>query len=90
MSNVRTAAAVLALALAVAATVQPASAKQQTHRGHDARAQAIDPGEAAMTPEREKALRECSEHANRLMQKDWGVMQGEQMASCMNAHGQPE
>ena len=41
-----------------------------------------------MTTERERALRECSETANKLTQKDWGVRQDTTMGSCMASHGQ--
>ena len=83
--------AALASTLAAAAVASPALAKERArHPGFEARAQAVDPGEALMTPEREKALRECSEIANRLVQKDWGVMQDERMGSCMRGHGQPQ
>jgi hypothetical protein len=41
-----------------------------------------------MTPERERALRECSAIANKFVQKDWGVRQDTTMGSCMASHGQ--
>jgi uncharacterized protein with LGFP repeats len=95
MINFRNAMAALALAVAVAAAVSPATAAQK-HRaanpGHAARAQALPaqqaPGGGTMAPERERALRECSEAANKLVQKDWGVMQNTTMNSCMLSHGQ--
>jgi hypothetical protein len=91
MSNVRIGAMALALALAVVGTAAPAMAKSPSHHpGHAARAQALDPGEAVMTPEREKALRECSGMGAKLDQKTWGVTQGQMMRSCMNDHGQME
>lgn len=91
MINVRNGVPALALAIAVVLGGSPALAKQRaSHPGHDARAQALDPDESAMTPARENALRECSEIANRFVQKDWGVMQDEHMSSCMVEHGQPQ
>jgi len=41
-----------------------------------------------MAIDRERALRECSEIANKLVQKDWGVHQDTTMGSCMTSHGQ--
>ena len=63
-----------------------------THPGYTARAQALPGrairGEDGMTTDRERALRECSEIANKLVQKDWGVHQDTTMGSCMTSHGQ--
>ena len=89
MLNIRTGATLLALALAVAAT--PALARQHTrHPGHEAQAQAVAQETGAMAPEREKALHDCSQTANRFDQKTWGVIQDEIMAACMSQHGQME
>jgi hypothetical protein len=89
MLNVRTGATLLALALTVAAT--PALARQHAHHpGYAARAQAPDADEGVMTPERDRALRECSALSNKLLQKDWGVMQDTTEQSCMAEHGQME
>jgi hypothetical protein len=41
-----------------------------------------------VTADRARALRECSEQANKLVQKDWGVMQNTTMNSCMTSRGQ--
>jgi len=90
------AAAALALAIAVTAAASPAMAAQKrasaTHPGYAARAQALPGrairGEDGMTTDRERALRECSEIANKLVQKDWGVHQDTTMGSCMTSHGQ--
>ena len=89
-------AAALALGVVLAAAGSPALAQKRphaTHPGHAARAQALPDqdvsGEGStMTPARERALRECTEQANKLVQKDWGVMQNTTMGSCMNSHGQ--
>ena len=95
--NFRNAAAAFVMAAAVAAAASPATAAQK-HRaanpGYAARAQALPaqqaPGEGTMTADRERALRECSEVANKLVQKDWGVMQNTVMNSCMVSHGQTQ
>lgn len=91
MSIVRSGAAALIVSLAAVAAVSPTLAKERASRaGHNAQAQAFDLGAAQMTPEREKALRECSAIAARYVQKDWGVQQDEHMAACMLEHGQPQ
>jgi hypothetical protein len=88
--TIRSGLALAVLAVAVAAT--PALAKHRAHHsGYAAHAQAIDPGdEYTMTPARERALRDCSALGNKLVQKDWGVMQGTTMSACMTEHGQME
>jgi hypothetical protein len=90
MINVRTGVAALALVLAVAGAATPALARHRAHHpASEARAQALDPGDAMMTPDRERALHECSDASNRFIERDWGVQQDERMASCMMQHGQP-
>jgi hypothetical protein len=89
MTNVRTGAAALALVLAIAGAATPALARHRAHHpASEARAQALDPGDTMMTPDRERALRECSDASNRFIERDWGVQQDERMASCMMQHGQ--
>jgi hypothetical protein len=39
---------------------------------------------------RAQALRECTERANKLVQKDWGVRQLEVEGACMAEHGEME
>ena len=94
MINLRNAMAALALAVAVASAVSPAMAAQKRapHPGHAANAQATDSdvGDAAMTKERDAAIRDCSGKANALSQTSWGSTQSDMYRTCMNAHGQPE
>ena len=98
MIGLKNAVAALALSVAVVAAVSPASAAQKhvSHAGRAANAQAVEGdaggavGGVVMNKAREDAIRECSGQSNRLVQKDWGVMQGETFASCMVQHGQPE
>ncbi len=100
MKSFKNAAAALALSLAVVAAASPASAaKKHKHVSHAARAahaQSIDRGAgdandgAVMSKARENAIRECSGQMNRLVQKDWGVMQNEMFSSCMVEHGQAQ
>jgi hypothetical protein len=97
--NFRNGVAALALGLAVvsAASSAMAAQKHSAHPGHAANAQALpgqalpgqdSSGDGTMTPARAQALRECSEIANKLVQKDWGVRQDTTMGSCMVSHGQ--
>lgn len=98
MIGLKNVAAALALSLAVVAAASPASAahkhKHVSHAGRAANAQAVegdfgaDNGGFVMTKARETAIRECSGQMNRLVQKDWGVMQNETFSSCMVEHGQ--
>ncbi|WP_068020687.1 hypothetical protein [Rhodoplanes sp. Z2-YC6860] len=99
MFGLKNVAAALALSLAVAAAASPASAAAHKHKhvsraGHDANAQAVEGDFGGgndgfvMTKARETAIRECSGQMNRLVQKDWGVMQNESFSSCMVEHGQ--
>ena len=94
MIDLKNATAALVLGLAVAAAASPAMAAQK-HRtanpGYAARAQAVPSEESSsegVTADRARALRECSEQANKLVQKDWGVMQNTTMNSCMTSRGQ--
>lgn len=96
MIGLKNVAAALALSVAVVAAVSPASAAQKhvSHHARAARAQATEGdaggenGGVVMDKAREDAIRECSGQSNKLVQKDWGVMQGEMFASCMTQHGQ--
>ena len=94
MIKLRNAVAALALAVAVASAASPALAAQKrtAHPGHAANAQAVegDIGEAAMTKERDAAIRECSNKANAMNQTSWGYMQGNMYRTCMAEHGQAE
>ena len=95
MINFRNVTAAMAVGIVLAATGSPALAQKRApakHPGYAARAQALPgqefSGEGAVTPTRQRALRECSEIANKLVQKDWGVRQDTTMSSCMTSHGQ--
>jgi hypothetical protein len=93
MINFRNITAALVLGLAVAAAASPAFAKSRSvHPGHDARAQAIqsDVGEGLLTPEREKALRDCNALAGGFRNYTWGVTQSAELRACMAERGQPE
>jgi hypothetical protein len=86
----------IALALmfgAVGASSQAlAATKHHHHRGHSAYARAIggeEGGEAMpLTGHRDQAIRQCSGQMNKLVQKDWGVMQNTSFAACMTEHGE--
>jgi hypothetical protein len=85
----------IALALmigAVGASSQALAATKHHHRGHSAYARAIsaeEGGEAMpMNGHRDQAIRECSGQMNKLVQKDWGVMQNTSFAACMTQHGE--
>ena len=41
-----------------------------------------------MSGHRDQAIRECSGQMNKLVQKDWGVMQNTNFAACMTDHGE--
>ena len=94
--NFRSVAAVMAVGMILAVPGSPAVAQRRAPArlpGHAARAQALPDQDGSgegttMTPDRERALRECSEQANKLVQKDWGVMQNTVMNSCMSSRGQ--
>ena len=60
--------------------------------GYQARAQAgsVPSTLGEVSAHRAQALRECSEQANKLLQKDWGVRQLEVEGACMAEHGEPE
>lgn len=78
---------------AVGASSQAVAATKHHHqRGHQAYARAINSeegGEAMpMSPHRDKMMRECSGLSNKLVQKDWGVMQNTTYAACMTEHGE--
>jgi hypothetical protein len=82
---------IAALAVAVVAMATPALAAKRVPAGYDARAQAIGPVESeGMSAQRADALRECNTQANKLLQKDWGVMQTETLNACLAQHGQQE
>jgi len=80
----------LALVLgAVGVTSQAQAATKHHHRGHGAYARATDEGgEGQMNAHRASAIRECSGQMNKLVQKDWGVMQNTTFAACMTEHGE--
>jgi len=86
----------IALALmfgAVSASSQALAATKHHHnRGHAAYARAVDSevgGETmSMSAHRDKMIRECSGQMNKLVQKDWGVMQNTSFAACMTEHGE--
>src|SRR5690349_20648685 len=93
----KTAARLMGLALVFGAAVtasQALAATKHHHRnGLGAYARAVDDGvqgesEAGISATRAKALRDCSAEMNKLVQKDWGVMQNTDFASCMTQHGE--
>jgi len=62
------------------------------HPGYHARAQAGDVPSSMgeVSAHRASAIRECTERANKLLQKDWGVRQIEVESACMAEHGEIE
>jgi hypothetical protein len=93
MINWTNIAAGLALSLVVTSASIPAFAVQRTvHPGHAARAQASESQveEGLVSPEREKALRECSAAIGGMKQYAMGVQESTALRACMNQHGQPE
>jgi hypothetical protein len=79
------------LAIAIAAMATPALAAKRVHPGYEANAQAIGPVESdGMSAQRADALRQCNTQSNKLLQKDWGVMQTEVLNACLAQHGQQE
>jgi hypothetical protein len=85
----------LALVLGAAGTASQAVAATKHHHrnGLGAYARAVDDGsqgesEGVMSAARAKALRDCSAEMNKLVQKDWGVMQNTDFAACMTQHGE--
>jgi hypothetical protein len=60
--------------------------------GYQARAQAggVSSSLGEVSAHRANAFRECTERANKLLQKDWGVRQLEVEGACMAEHGEPE
>jgi hypothetical protein len=80
-----------ALAIGVAAMASPALAAKRIPPGYEANAQAIGPMESdGMSAHRADALRKCNTQANKLLQKDWGVMQTEKLNACLAQHGEQE
>jgi hypothetical protein len=81
---------IVALAIGVAAIASPALARTQ-HPGYEARAQVLGLAEPdGMSSHRAEALRECNTEANKLLQKDWGVMQTEMLNACLAQQGEQE
>jgi hypothetical protein len=87
MIDLRTPAAALALAFAVAAA-SPAQART-VHPGHAARAQAIG-GAIGAAAHRSEALRACNAQANRYVQYTYGNMQSSVYRACMTERGEAE
>jgi hypothetical protein len=60
--------------------------------GYQARGQAggVPSSLGEVSAHRAQALRECTERANKLLQKDWGVRQLEVEGACMAEHGEPQ
>jgi hypothetical protein len=60
--------------------------------GYQARGQAggVPSSLGEVSAHRAQALRECTERANKLLQKDWGVRQLEVEGACMAEHGEIE
>jgi hypothetical protein len=91
MINVQTAGAVLALALAVAATATPVLAKNSAaHRGSEARAQAIEAMDEGVSAARARALRECSGRISSFKGYNQMSTPTFMYRSCMEEHGEPE
>ena len=91
----RTAVRFMALALTISAlgtSSQALAATKHHHSGHSAYARAPsgeEGGEApSMSGHRDQAIRECSGQMNKLVQKDWGVMQNTSFAACMTERGE--
>jgi hypothetical protein len=84
----------MALALVISGmgvTAQAQAATKHHQRGHSAYARAVGnegDGDMTMSAHREKMIRECSGQMNKLVQKDWGVMQNTTFAACMTEHGE--
>ena len=96
MISFRHVAIALALGLAVATAVSPASAAQRSyHPGHDARAQSIpgQPGIAnpdGMSGSRAKAIQECLDVSGKFNPHTWGNTPVQLYRSCMAGHGEVE
>jgi hypothetical protein len=74
-------------------SVTGAQARSASDRaGYQARAQAggVPSSLGEVSAHRAQALRECTDRANKLLQKDWGVRQLEVEGACMAEHGEPE
>jgi hypothetical protein len=87
MINFRRSTSALVLGLALAATATPTLAKSRAaHSGQAARAQAVE----GVSPERARALRECSALAAPFKEITWNNWEIDLYRSCMAQHGQPE
>jgi hypothetical protein len=88
-----TAAVVLGAALAAAS---PALAAQRMHhRGHDARAQAVQieqavPRDGAVSGARARAIQGCVGTSGKFSQSSWGNTEMQLYRSCMAGHGEVE
>jgi hypothetical protein len=89
MINFRRNTAALALGLALAATATSTLAKSRAlHSGQVARAQAQTV--EGVSPDRARALRECSALAAPFKEATWNNTEFDIYRSCMAQHGQPE
>ena len=81
------------LSSALVSSVAYARPLSASHKpGYQARAQVGgDPSSMGeVSAHRAAALRVCTERANKLLQKDWGVRQLEVEGACMAEHGEIE
>ena len=84
----------LAVGLVACILVSAATAKTRGHRpGYDANAQAIGSGvspDSEVSPERAKALRECSDQERKYPEHSWAIREIDEYRTCMSGHGQME
>jgi hypothetical protein len=81
----------VALALALVATATPALAKSgAAHHGFTARAQAIDVLDEGVSPDRAKALRDCSARVGGFKGYNQQATPRGMYRACMDEHGEPE
>ena len=91
MINFQTAGMALALSLTFAAIATPVLAKSgAAHHGFSARAQAIEVLDEGVSPDRAKALRECSARIGGFKGYNQQATPLNIYRTCMTEHGQPE
>jgi len=88
MFDIRHSTAALALGFALAATATPTLAKSRA--GHSGQARAQAQTIEGVSPDRARALRECSAVAAPYKEITWNNWEFDLYRSCMAQHGQPE
>ena len=92
MINLSNITAGLVAGLVVTSVVPALGASRVIPPGHNARAQAIQEptGEFSVSPERDRALRDCNAKVDGMREYSMGVRRSQSYAVCMHEHGEAE